>query len=123
MQIKSSISKIPEETGLRPATLRRLVWACDALRCFLLKEPQDKNRYFGYIPTFITFFGLCILVASCENDRLPEQSFELPKGDYPRLVDVPERPTYPSEQVIGDVQKQLEAASTAADQTAKVQAP
>lgn len=72
-------------------------------------------------PLFI--FTVSTILASCTGDRLPEEKFEIPAGQYPRLVDVPDRPTYPSNQEIATTRKQLESAHDGAHEAVKSYTP
>lgn len=58
---------------------------------------------------FLTFLGLTVLLCGCNQNKIPEEAFELPKGEYPKLVDVPNRPAYPSPQEVAAIQKNLES--------------
>lgn len=65
------------------------------------------------------FFLTGIVLTSCTKNSLPEEKFELPMGTYPRLVDVPDRPTYPDDKEILTTQNQLESARDAAHEAVK----
>lgn len=71
----------------------------------------------------IFFLIISTVLTSCTGDSLPEERFELPKSDYPRLVDVPERPSYPSDKEIATTRKQLESSRDAANEAVKNYAP
>lgn len=71
----------------------------------------------------IFFIILSISLASCTNDRLPEEKFEIPGDKYPRLIDVPDRPSYPSDKEMATTQKQLESARDSAHEAVKSYAP
>lgn len=68
-------------------------------------------------PLFFIIFGISLV--SCTTDKLPEEQFELPSGEYPRLIDVPDRPVYPSNKEISTTQKQLESIREVSHEAAK----
>ena len=57
----------------------------------------------------LIFISLPMLLTCCNGNTIPEESFELPTGAYPKLVDVPDRPTYPATQEVAAIQKNLES--------------
>lgn len=71
------------------------------------------------ISSYYYLFILSLLLISCNDNKIAEERFELPNGDYPKLVDVPDRPTYPSIKEMAKIQKNLESNRQAAIEAAK----
>jgi hypothetical protein len=71
------------------------------------------------ISSYYYLFILSLLITSCNNNKIPEERFEIPTGDYPKLVDVPDRPTYLSPNEMAKIQKNLESNRNAAIEAAK----
>lgn len=54
------------------------------------------------------FFLISCLLMACQKPILEEEKYELPRGQYPKLVDVPERPLHPASSEVLQIQNTLE---------------
>lgn len=79
-----------------------------------LKHGQKYVKLSG-----LSIIILSLLLTSCSDNKIEEERFEIPTGDYPKLVDVPNRPTYLSKAQISSIQKNLESNRNAAIEAAK----
>lgn len=55
----------------------------------------------------LTILSLCCVLTSCSANNTEEENFEMIQGDFPRLVDVPDRPSHPAQSDLDQIKDQL----------------